>query len=67
MEDIFEALLRLVFEFVLEVIGEVIGGIVEYVAHSDFGNFLARHLPIPALLSGEVITLNIQNYKGGNL
>ena len=66
MEVIIELLFQLVFKFVLEVFGEVIGGIVEYVASYDFGNFLARNLPIPTLLSGEVVTLDIQNYKGGN-
>jgi hypothetical protein len=64
MEDIFEGLLQLVFELVLEFVGEAVSATAEYLVSTDLGKVLASNLPIPALLSGEVITLDIQNHKG---
>lgn len=65
MEAIFEVLFQIVFEIVFEVAGEAIGGIVEDVISSNFGDFITRHLSFQALPSSEIITLDIQNYKGG--
>lgn len=66
IEAIAEGLLQGIFEVVLEAIFELIGEIFTDVVLSFNSDSLHSVIHTKPAISDEIISLNIQNYKGGN-